>query len=135
MTQPFVASASAVFCDPANPVSDGSGNNVAAHIKNTSEFAEAPVLKFNQVVTMQDHVMSELGKQSSDTLEIFSKYLTNLAASSTHLDTVQSKNVPRCWCAQFLAWPRLAYLHSGFGELFGSSPNIDPSAGKAHSKT
>ena len=97
MTQPFVAKASAVLCDPANPASNGSGNYVAAHITNTLEFADAPIFKFNQVVKTQDHVMSELSKQSSDTLEIFSKYLTNLAASSTHLDTVQSKTPTNAW--------------------------------------
>ena len=45
MTQPFVANASAVLCDPANPASNDSGKNVAAHITNTLEFAEAPVFK------------------------------------------------------------------------------------------
>ena len=77
--------------------SSSSGNNVAAHITNTLESAEAPVLKFNQIVKTQDHAMSELSKQSSDTLEMFSKYLTNLAASSTHLDTVQSKTPTNAW--------------------------------------
>ena len=47
MTQPFVANASAVLCDPAIPTSNSSGNSVAAHITNTLESAEAPVFKFN----------------------------------------------------------------------------------------
>ena len=70
---------------------------MAAHITNTLESAEAPVLKFNQVVKTKDHAMSELSKQSSDALEMFSKYLTNSAASSTHLDTVQSKTPTNAW--------------------------------------
>ena len=37
--------------------------------------------------------MSELSKQSSDALEMFSEYLTNLAAPSTNWDTVQSKKL------------------------------------------
>ena len=97
MTQPIVANASAVLCDPANPTANNSGNNVAAHITNTLESAEAPVLKFNHIVKTQDHAISELSKQSSDALEMFSEYLTNLAASSTHLDKVQSKTPTNAW--------------------------------------
>ena len=41
--------------------------------------------------------MSELSKQSSDALEMFSKYLTNLAASNTHLDKVQSTTPTNAW--------------------------------------
>ena len=112
MTQPFVANASAVLCYPAYPTSNSSGNNVAAHITNTLESTEAPVLKFNQVVKTQDHAMSELSKQSSDALEMFSQ-VSHEPCSFQYTpgySSVQNSNkclgdVPRCWRAQFLAWP------------------------------
>ena len=76
MTQPFVASAPAKLCDLASPASNGSGNNVAAHITNTLEFAEAPVLKFGRFQNMKpgSHYLSlcvrlqdcELGHDNSD---------------------------------------------------------------------
>ena len=112
MTQPFAANADNVLCidvllpsavpscvlrDVASPASmrsitsDNSDNHVAANITNTLESAEAPVLKLHQVVKTQDHAMSELSRRSSDALEMVSEHLTNFAAPSTNMDTVQSK--------------------------------------------
>ena len=68
------------MCDPANPTANSSGNNMAHHITNTLESAEAPVSKFNQAAKTQDHAMYELSKQSWDALGLFSEYFTDLAA-------------------------------------------------------
>ena len=70
MTQPFVASAPAKLCDLASPVSNGSGNNVAAHITNTLEFAGAPVLKFNQVVNTHVRAQQAIVGYARDVLQV-----------------------------------------------------------------
>ena len=81
MTQPIVAKASAVLCDPANPTMWQ-----PIHLQSTLRIRQKlPNLK----------AMFELSKQSSDALEMFSEYLASLPA--THLDIVQSKTPTYAW--------------------------------------
>ena len=101
MTQPFVANASAVFCDPANPASmqlitsDNSDHYVAANITNTLESAEAPVLKLNQVVKTQDHAMSAGNRRMHS--RCFPSISRTLQLSVQTWITVQSKTSTNAW--------------------------------------
>ena len=68
MIQPFVANASAVLCDPANPASmqfitsDNSDNYVAANITNTIEAAEVPVLPVQTWIQFSPKLQQLLGR-------------------------------------------------------------------------